>query len=69
MGIIKLIIVVLVVWLGFILFKKFRKNPSSTVSQPSDSKMVSCHVCKTHIPENEAIIQNGKAYCSKKCLG
>ena len=68
MGIVKLIIVVLLVWLGFVLFKKLRK-PSSELSQkPSNSKMLSCSVCKVHIPEDEAIIQNGKVYCSKEHL-
>ena len=68
MGIVKLIIIILVVWLGFSLWRKFRQPPSSGVAQPSASKMLSCSVCKTHIPENEAIIQNGDVFCSKQCL-
>jgi uncharacterized protein len=68
MGIIKLIIIVLIVWLGISLWKQFRKKPDNNIPQPSTSKMLSCSVCKTHIPENEAILQNGKVYCSKGCL-
>ncbi len=68
MGIVKLIIVALVVWLGFVLVKKFRKPPSNIATKSSANKMLACSVCKTHIPENEAIIQNGKVYCSKGCL-
>ncbi|HIM57702.1 MAG TPA: hypothetical protein EYJ00_00010 [Gammaproteobacteria bacterium] len=68
MGIVKLIIIVLVIWLGFSLFRKLRKPKDQIEQQPSTSKMLSCAVCKTHIPENEAIIQNGKVYCSKNCL-
>jgi len=62
----KLIIFVLIVWFGFVLFKKFRKPASHTDQQPSTNKMVACSVCKTHIPENEAIVHNGKVYCSKE---
>jgi uncharacterized protein len=68
MGIFKLIIIVLVIWLGISLWRQFRKTPDSNIPQPSASKMLSCSVCKTHIPENEAIIQNGEVFCSKKCL-
>ena len=68
MGILKLIVVVLVVWLGFSLFKKIRKPSVKTDAKSSSSKMLACSVCKTHIPENEAIIQDGKVYCSKEHL-
>ena len=68
MGIIKLIVVVLIIWLGFSLFKKFRKTPENSVSKPSSNKMLACSVCQTHVPENEAIIHNGKVYCSKEHL-
>jgi Prokaryotic metallothionein. len=69
MGIIKLIIIALLVWIGFSLFKKLRK-PKQNLEQssPSNNKMLACSVCKTHIPENEAILQDGKVYCSKSCL-
>jgi uncharacterized protein len=69
MGIIKIIIIVLLVWLGFSLIKKFRKpiEGQDTIASNS-SKMLACSVCKTHIPENEAIVQNGKVYCSKEHL-
>ena len=66
MGIVKLIILAMVIFLGFSLFKKFRKPASRTDQQPSTNKMVACSVCKTHIPENEAIIHNDKVYCSKE---
>ncbi len=68
MGIIKLIIIVLIVWLGISLWRKLRKKSDNNLAKPSTSKMRSCHVCKTHIPENEDIIQNGQVFCSKKCL-
>ena len=64
---IKLILVMLLGWIGFTLFKKFI-NPTKSKKVGSDSgqKMVACSVCDTHIPESEAIIINGKTYCSKE---
>ncbi|BBB24564.1 conserved hypothetical protein [Isorropodon fossajaponicum endosymbiont JTNG4] len=68
MGIAKLIIIVLFVWTGFWLLKRFRK-PADRIDQKSSvNKMLACSVCKVHIPENEAIIQNNKVYCSKEHL-
>ena len=66
-SLIKLLLVLLLGWIGFILFKKFI-NPTEGNKTNSDSgqKMVACEVCETHIPESEAIIKNGKIYCSKE---
>ena len=66
-SLIKLIIVMLLGWIGFTLFKN-KINPTESIKVSSDSgqKMVACSVCDTHIPESEAIIKNGKTYCSKE---
>ena len=62
-----LILVMLLGWIGFILIKnKINPIESNKVSTDSGQKMVACAVCDTHIPESEAIIQNGKTYCSKE---
>ncbi|CAC9579614.1 hypothetical protein [uncultured Gammaproteobacteria bacterium] len=66
---IKLIIIFLIAWLGFSVWRKLRQPKSNDIPLPSTRKMLSCSICKTHIPENEAIIHDGKAFCSKKCLG
>ena len=52
---------------GFTLFIKYL-NPTlnRTVKTDSGEKMVSCSVCDTHIPESDAIIKNGKTFCSKE---
>ena len=64
---IKLILVMLLGWIGFILFKKFiYPTESKKVSSNSGQKMVACAVCDTHIPESEAILKNGKTFCSKE---
>ncbi|SMN00187.1 hypothetical protein SPONL_1122 [uncultured Candidatus Thioglobus sp.] len=67
MGIIKVIIVALLVWAGFVLLKKFRKTPN-TVTHSSNNTMLACSVCGIHIPENEAIISKTKVYCSEQHL-
>jgi len=64
---VKLILVMLLGWIGLTLFINI-DNPtkSNKVSSDSGQKMVACTVCDTHIPESEAIIKNGKTYCSKE---
>jgi uncharacterized protein len=69
MGIVQFIGVLLLVWLGFNLWRKLTNPPSRSGLPPSTHKMLSCCVCQTHIPENEAILKNGQVFCSKKCLG
>jgi uncharacterized protein len=66
-SLIKQILVMLLGWIGFTLFKKII-NPAegNKVSSDYGQKMVACAVCDTHIPESEAIIRNGKTYCSKE---
>ena len=66
-SLIKLILVMLLGWIGFTLFKKIiNPTKSNKVGSDPGQKMVACAVCDTHIPESEAIIQNGKTYCSKE---
>ena len=62
-----LILVMLLGWIGFTLIKnKINPTESIKVSSNTGQKMVACVVCDTHIPESEAIIKNGKTYCSKE---
>jgi len=66
-SLIKLILVMLLGWIGFTLFKKIiNTTKSNKVSSDSGQKIVACAVCDTHIPESEAIIKNGETYCSKE---
>ena len=67
MSFISLILLLLLGWIGFILFKNIiNPTKSNKVSSDSGQKMVACAVCDTHIPESEAIIKNSKTYCSKE---
>ncbi len=67
---IKLLIITICGFLGFILFNKF-KNAINTVKKPLNNnpdKMLACSVCGTHIPEKGVIYNDSKIYCSEKCL-
>tara|TARA_B100000929_G_C15329093_1_gene359998 strand:+ start:362 stop:568 length:207 start_codon:yes stop_codon:yes gene_type:complete len=64
---IKLILVLLLGWAGFNLYKKYM-NPTDRSSTIKDSgeKIVACSVCDTHIPESDSIKKDGKIFCSKE---
>tara|TARA_B100000795_G_scaffold117461_1_gene87378 strand:- start:333 stop:512 length:180 start_codon:yes stop_codon:yes gene_type:complete len=54
-------------WVGISLFKKFiNPNSSKYVKTEAGQKMLACSVCNTHVPESDAIIKNGKIFCSKE---
>ena len=64
---IQLILVLLLGWVGISLFKNFM-NPNlskSTKTEPGQ-KMLACSVCDTHVPESDAIVKNGKIFCSQE---
>lgn len=55
----------------FIFFKKpnvkSQTKDSKNPKAPKDSIMLECDKCGTYVSSEEAIIQNGKYYCSKEC--
>ena len=63
---IKLILVLLLGWIGFSLMKRFRLNNPSNSKNVKGQKMIACDVCDTHGPESDIIVKNGKNYCSKE---
>ncbi|MFA7022653.1 MAG: hypothetical protein GX169_02225 [Arcobacter skirrowii] len=61
----KIIFVALVLFLIYLIFfKKSRKKDQSLISD----EMVECPTCSTFVSSKEAILSNGKFYCSKECL-
>lgn len=70
MSLIKLLALGLLIWLGLSLLKKIRQKRKFRYNShhKKSSKMLACSVCKLRIPEDEAIIKNGKIYCSKTHL-
>jgi uncharacterized protein len=74
--ILKILAVVVVLTLVYLVF--FKKNRESEISKKNqrDDKydqitdtMVECPSCGTYVSKDEAILSNGKYYCSKGCLG
>ncbi len=61
----------------FIVYTLFFKSNRGTVEQPKKRKkkkldsdtMVECTNCSVFVSETEAIIKDGKFYCSKECAG
>lgn len=68
--ILKVIAVIVILFLIYILL--FKKNREKEISKKNNEKitdeMVECPSCKTYVSQKEAILSNGKFYCSKECL-
>ena len=63
---IKLILVLLLGWIGFGLLKRFKQNNPSVSKNGKGQKMIPCAVCDTHVPESDVVVKNGKNYCSNE---
>ena len=66
--VLKVVIVIIAAFLIYVfLFKKGRKKE---IAKKSDEmitdEMVECPTCKTYVSKKEAIVSNGKFYCSKE---
>jgi uncharacterized protein len=68
--ILKVIAVIVILFLIYILL--FKKNREKNIIKKNNEKitdeMVECPSCKTYVSQKEAILSNGKFYCSKECL-
>ena len=68
--ILKVLAVILIIYLIYIIL--FKKNREKEISKKNNEKitdeMVECPTCKTYVSQKEAILSNGKFYCSKECL-
>ena len=68
--ILKIIAIFVVLFLVYILF--FKKNREKDIKNKKneiiEDEMVECPTCKIFISQKEAILSNGKFYCSKDCL-
>ena len=66
----KIIAVFVVLFLVYILF--FKRNRERNIknkrNEMIEDEMVECTTCKTYVTQKEAILSNGKFYCSKDYL-
>jgi len=66
MGIVRLLILGVVVWLAFKLIKRITNRPSISENSIKDSapkKMVQCKQCGLHIPVDEALPKGDDYFC------
>lgn len=69
MGLIRLIILGIVIYLAWQLIKRWQNRPSNQVDDDRprrlDGNMVRCDHCGLFVPRDEAIESNGRHYCSE----
>jgi len=71
--ILKLLAVVAILFLLYIIF--FKKNrvidkdsQQNTKNEELEDVLIECPSCGTFVSKDEAILSNGKYYCSNECL-
>ena len=66
----KILAFLVVIFLVYILF--FKKNREANIKDKKNEEiadtMVECPKCKTYVAKDDAILSNGKYFCSKECL-
>ena len=67
----KWLLIIGVIWFVYNFYIKKKTLFSKSFDQDREleyNDMVQCSTCKTYIEVNEAILSNGKYYCSRECL-
>lgn len=69
----KILLLIAVIYAVYYFFFKKKtsvisKNSNNNSQKLQDNDMVPCSTCGTYTEVNEAILSNGKFYCSKECL-
>ena len=68
--VLKIVAVIVIIFLIYILF--FKKNREKELFAKKNERiadeMMECPTCKTYVSQKEALLSNGKFYCSKECL-
>jgi len=68
MGLIRLIIFALVIWVIWRLVNNFKAKVTKSKKQGAtieNQSMVSCQHCSVHVPQNEAINHENQWFCSE----
>ncbi len=67
--ILKIIAVIIIAFLVYTLFfKRNREKEMFKKNEMITDEMMECPTCKTYVSQKEALLSNGKFYCSKECL-
>ena len=70
----KIFIFFLLFYLVYKFFKKFfftnsqHKEKYNDTNQINGEKIVPCNFCNVYFPESNAILMDGKKFCSKECV-
>lgn len=64
MGITKLLIIVLLVWVVYKIYLGFKSRSKRADNKGPNKKIVPCSFCKIHIPAAAAIKIGNKYFCS-----
>lgn len=65
----KVLAIFIAIFFVYILFfKKGRESIVNKKEEKIEDEMVECPSCQTYVSKKEAILSNGKFFCSKECL-
>lgn len=65
--VVKILAVIAILALVYYIF--FKKGPKkNSIVDNDESEMIECGSCKIYVSKDEAILSNGKYFCSKECL-
>ena len=60
----RIILLAVLIWLVFALFRKHRRAAGESGHAPQTTQdMVRCEVCGIHQPKSESLLKNGRYYC------
>ena len=62
-------ILILVAIIAGVYYFFIKAKPITHKKSKDEDIMVECEACHTFVSSKEAIIKDGKYYCSKKCAG
>jgi len=69
MNLIRLLVIALIIYLVFHMFKRWAANKKQKKpTKVEHIKMVRCNVCQLHLPESDALQKDGQFYCSQEHL-
>lgn len=67
--ILKIILVAVALFLLYVfVFKKAREKEVAKKDEAIIDEMIECSSCKVFVSKKEAILSDGKYFCSKECL-
>ena len=64
MGITKILIIVLLIWVVFKVYSFVKLRAKNSDDYRLNKKIIPCSFCKTHVPLASAIKVNNKYFCS-----